>query len=151
VTTTITCPHCKRELVDSPNQRHELRCVYRPGVRDLLRKLLQSDDPTRAVPRHVYAERVAAYNAALRKSDLRAPTVRALDQLGGWGDACAWAGLERSRRVGGESNGNDFAVIAEAVQVEMETARAALRDAERGLPVCRVVELPDGRVRCMLR
>jgi hypothetical protein len=152
---TYICPHCNRTMDLRGAYFHRQRCTARPGVRDLVRRLMQSDDPARAVPKTVYGDRADAYNAALGPDDLSAPSWRALEeQHGGWAGACKWAGYERSRKVGGVTSGMDFDDIAEGVEMEKQAAAAILQDERygaRGLPVCRVRQLPDGRTAYVLR
>lgn len=152
---TTACPHCARVLSITGFGSHAAVCAHRPGVRDLVQRLMRSDDPGCAVSKTEYDERADAYNATLGPDDLHAPLHGALEsQLGNWLAACEWVGMERSRKVGGAARGVKFEVAAEGVEMDRRAARAVLEaelHGERGLAVCAVRKLSDGRTAYVLK
>jgi hypothetical protein len=147
---TATCPHCGRTL-HPLDTRHATTCIHRPGVRELVTRLMERPGaPGDARSTREYAQAAIAHNAQPGYG-LRAPSQRALEEgLGGWRNVCAWVGLQYTRSARGSADVEEAALAEVAAAMEADAClRESLRT--RGLPVVRVRELPDGRVACELR
>lgn len=145
------CPHCGRSFGVYGYTQHERVCVSRPHMLELVRGLLERPDaPGKARSSREYAAAAIRHNAQPGLGQ-RAPSERSLDeQFGGWRAVCAWTGLEYTLPPTRRRTREDE-VIAE-VAAAVDDDRAMQRELERrGLEVCRVRALPDGRVACMLR
>lgn len=153
----ITCPHCGRTLWATQFGKHNGRCPCDPTLYDAIRAGLDAGGG--------YAVRSTAYaaQAAAHRLPSRAWLVAT---HGSWQAAVEYYGLamteealsqsaSRSGRTRGQSRraaqldaeiGAEVDALTEEAQRAIEAARYP-----SGLAVCRVRELPDGRVACVLR
>lgn len=154
-TDAATCDYCGAELRPSLKSRHEAVCYARPGLWLKVREVMENPNkPGTAIS-------LQAYQAIATSRGV--PSYQALSaQLGNWHQLCRWVGLEPGPRRGYEKGtrpgtqakvriAHEAKVLAE-VAAAVDEDRAMQRELDgRGLEVCRVTALPDGRVRCMLR
>ena len=150
--TTTTCPHCGRVMRSQGAGRHIDRCHERPGVRDLVRRLLDVDATGHACPQRDYEKRATAHNAQ-PGFGVRAPSLRTLlGRFRNWDAVLEWTKLDGPIKA--ERVALPLDPILAEVAADKAAADAAL-EAERlggyGLPVCSRRALPDGRVAWMVR
>lgn len=92
---TTPCPHCKRPLTVWALANHHWRCVYRPGISELVKRLAESDIPGVAGNSEHYKWATMEYNRSLESpSAMRAPALQTLrDYVGDWETITHWCGL----------------------------------------------------------
>ena len=144
MTTATHCPHCGKPLRHNGIQQHQKVCVRRPGVRELVRRLLERPDaPGDALSSREYTARAMEHNAQ-PGIGLRAPSQRALDDaFGGWRAVCEWAELRYTRKPQSD-DADEAAAIAEVVAALCADAALRAEWDDHGLPVSRVRKLPRG-------
>ncbi len=144
------CTHCGKAYDDRTVAAHEARCIANPTVHAAtLTALSDPDKPGHALAPVEYGVRQAGTAAAGRES---------LQYLyKNWAGVCEAFGLIPPPLRGAKSGTRSARRTAEEIelqQVQADAEAAARHRAEmehNGLKVCRVRELPDGRVACMLR
>jgi hypothetical protein len=149
-----TCPHCHKRYNRMP--AHAVVCLQRPGIKELVRQLLERlDAPGVARTVKEYDAEAKAYNKRLGIG-LLAPSAHALlNVLASWGKVCDW--VELTFVLTPPRVNDKYAAATE--RAIAETAAAIEADAElraawevRGLPVGRIyTSLKDKRVYCVLR
>lgn len=148
-----TCPHCKRHFAPCGGEAHALMCMHAPDMPARVRAALEDPDrPGVALSIRAYSERAPQFAAAGRDALTRAwgPT---------WADVARRVGLKPGQKSGpmkGTQNAGRRAATENAAIAEVEAALAADADLReqwerRGLPVCGVRQLPDGRMAWMVR
>ena len=130
------CPHCHHHMQDAT---HPARCVAHPDLRPLiLAALVDPDNPGHAVGPSVYEARAANTGAPTQE--------RLRNVFDNWRKVARFFGLYYRGRVDKEAQA--IAEVAAAVEDDKELQREL---EVRGLAVCSVRPLPDGRVACLLR
>lgn len=142
---TAACPHCQMAVAVNTLKTHAAACPERPGVQArLYEAVARPEVPGAAITETEYRER---YERGELDPALPSP-YSLLAHFGAWGGVCAWLGLRPARD-------EELRAAQELAQAaaDQERVRAIMRQERgpRGLEVCRVRELPDGRVACMVR
>lgn len=140
------CEYCGKMVGNGGRHMHVRSCLYRPGVIEAVRAVMDPDGAGVGMSSNNYDDARAECGASVPSSDALGR------QCGEWADVLAFLGLERApytKKPKGAAGKRERRAIADAAE-EMQRAREALRY-DPGLPVCRVRELPDGRVAYMLR
>lgn len=136
----VSCPHCGRKLGGGNLSRHMDKCARNPAHYERIHAAMASPDhPGYALPQKEYD---ALSNAR------GAPCVRSLEkQFGDWTAACEFFSL---LSISAQRDVDEAAAIAE-VAAAVEAAALHAKAMDRGLEVCAVRQLPDGRVAYVLR
>lgn len=151
-TDAYACPHCGATFTQAgAHRQHTNRCVFRPGVEEIVRRALEDPDhPGVALSVNRYCDRAPEYGAPAET------TLRAA--WGGWPAICARVGL-RPGQASGPKRGFRQAAVQREAQAIADVAAAVEADAEvcawvwgRGLTVLDTPRvLPDGRLAWMVR
>lgn len=94
----IVCPHCQKQFGAKALAPHARGCVERPGVKELVQRLAESDVPGVAAGSEHYRQAVREYNSELESPySLRAPALVTLTKwVGDWDTITVWCGLMTS-------------------------------------------------------
>ena len=141
---TAACPHCARVISAAHMPTHVSICPRNPENSERIAEALaDTSRPGYALTRVEYDVRAAAAGTPSSSTLQR--------QLGSWARACAMFGLRVApvRRPAPERR--DAAAMQEVAAMLEADAELRRHERERGLEVCRMRELPGGRVACMLR
>ena len=141
---TASCPHCARVISAAHMATHVAICPRNPEHRERITAALADPDrPGYALTRTAYDANCAA---------LRVPSSSTLErQIGSWSATCALFGLRVAPAGRPAPQRRETEAMSEVVAALEADAELRQRERARGLEVCRVRELPGGRVAYVLR